>query len=116
MNENRTLANRLDEENLLVPSARPLSGAGATGERPGTSLLTIIWRRRWVFLGCILLSLAGGIVYLSRCTPLYSSSAQIYAQQGAPKLLADLLTTSAGSMNYLFTQCDLIRSTAVPST
>ena len=77
LENNRALVNRLDEENLLVPSARV---APAAGERPNPSILTIIWRRRWVFFGCILLAVAAAVVYLAKSTPIYSSSSQILAR------------------------------------
>src|SRR5437762_1073031 len=120
MLENRALANRVEEDGLLVPAAAraPLalnSGAGGSGDRPSTSILTIIWRRRWVFLSCVIVSLAAAVIYLAKSTPIYSASSQIYIQQSAPKLITDVLSAGASSMNYFYTQCDVIRSTAVLS-
>ena len=115
LENNRALATRLEEESLLVPAAARFAPA-AQAERQNPSILTIIWRRRWVFFGCVLLALAAAVVYLTKATPIYSSSSQIYVQQNGPKMLSEMLSTGPNPMNYLFTQCDLIKSTAIISS
>jgi capsular exopolysaccharide synthesis family protein len=115
LENNRALAPRYgdDDNNLLVPATRMMPAPISSAERTNPSILTIIWRRRWVFFGCIVLAMAAAVVYLAKATPLYSSSSQIYVQQSAPKALADVLATGPNPMNYLYTQCDLIKSTAI---
>src|SRR5205809_1478901 len=120
MLENRSLANRVEDEGLLVSAAGaaarvPLALGAAGGDRPSTSILTIIWRRRWVFFGCVVLALGAAVAYLAKSTPIYSASSQIYVQQSAPKLITEVLNSGVNSMNYFYTQCDVIRSTAVLS-
>src|SRR5690349_13017895 len=108
MLENRALAGRFEDENQLVPAAR-----GLNTERPTPSLLTIIWRRRWIFLACLVLALAGAVVYQLKTPPAYSASSQIYVQQSTPKILSEVLAMGANTGNYLFTQCDLIKSPVI---
>lgn len=112
MFDNRVLANRMDEEGIVVPPAR---ASFAAAEKPSTSILTIIWRRRWVFFGCILVALTAAGVYLSKATRIYASSSQIYVQQGTSKILTEMLSSGPNPMNYFYTQCDMIKSTAILS-
>jgi capsular exopolysaccharide synthesis family protein len=98
----------------MAPAVRALTTVGSS-EPQASGILTIIWRRRWLFVSAVVLAAVGAGLYLSQATPMYRASAQIYAQQGTPKILAEALALGSGSMNYLYTQCDLIRSTAVVS-
>lgn len=41
------------------------------------SLLNILWRRRWIFVGCLLLSLIAGVIYGMVVTPLYRATATV---------------------------------------
>src|SRR5262249_45805493 len=116
MLESRALVHRVEEEGLAVPARTSIVAAPATqsgGGTPSTSILTIIWRRRWVFFGLVLLALGAAGVYLTKATPIYSATSQIYVQQSAPKLITEVLSSGANSMNYFYTQCDVIKSTAV---
>lgn len=109
MLENRALSNRLDEDSLLVPAARSI----AAPEPTPPSFVAIVWRRRWVFLACVVLAMAGAIAYQVKTPAVYSASSQIYVQQSTPKVLSDALVMGATSSNYLYTQCDLIKSPAI---
>src|SRR5881394_2192261 len=118
MLENRTLATRVDspDENGILMPAAAAAMAGRAPERSAPSILTIIWRRRWVFFGCILIALACAAGYLYKAVSIYSSSSQIVVQQSAPKMISDVLNSGQAAANYLFTQCDIIRSTAIITT
>ncbi len=113
MLEHRSITTRLQEQDLAVPA--PRTSMLSIAEKPATSILTIVWRRRWSFFGCIAFALVAAMIYLARATPTYSASSQIYVQQAAPKLLSEVLSSGPNPMNYFYTQCDLIQSTAIVS-
>ena len=113
---------RLSPSRLPVP-ARPsreidaYAGTGGAGgvEPPTVNVLAAVWRRRGWVLACVVLALAAGAVYLARAVQFYSSTSVIYVQQAAPKFVSDEISSSMGSAGYLFTQCQLITSTAILS-
>ena len=94
------------EERVDIPTARP----GATGRSAG--ILQILWRRKWILICCAIVAVGAGIVYLSQATKIYSAATQIYVQQQTHSILGDP-TAAINAMNYLQTQCDVIRSTTV---
>ena len=73
MSDNRSMISRSDEEaGVAIPAARGayavggalaqgLTTQGRGGDRPHSNLLTVVWRRRWVVVGCLVLALAGAI-------------------------------------------------------
>ncbi|HWP39621.1 MAG TPA: polysaccharide biosynthesis tyrosine autokinase, partial [Tepidisphaeraceae bacterium] len=83
-------------------------------ETPRRSPLTVMWQRRWIILCCILLALLGAIVYLlpAVTTPIYAGYAKLVVEQNTPRIIASDPTAAmlAGSQNYLWTQCELMRS------
>jgi capsular exopolysaccharide synthesis family protein len=96
------------EDRVDIPSARP--GAGATGRSAG--ILQILWRRKWILVCCAIVAVGAGIVYLSQATKIYAAGTQIYIQQQSHSILGDP-SGGINAMNYLQTQCDVIRSTTV---
>ncbi len=107
----------------MVPHGRsvniPRPNAGTSAQQDGLNLnhiAAVLWRRRFVFAGTIVIALVSGIVYLVNVTPLYNSSSKIYVQQNTPRIVSDGMNFQMNDLNYLTTQCDLIRSTAILST
>ena len=90
-------------------------GAGYVEEagRGTPNLLAVVWRQRWIVLLCCLLALSGGVAYLTQATPIYASSSIVYVQQSTPKIMSDVMSTGQRTIGYLFTQCQVIESTAI---
>lgn len=103
--------------NRVLAARRPrdvdVYGGSAETERPQPNIFAVIWRRRWIVLACVLLSIIGGVVYYLKATPIYASTATIYVQDNALKMVNDPMGTGGRSQAYLFTQCQVITSTAI---
>jgi succinoglycan biosynthesis transport protein ExoP len=97
----------MPEERVDIPSSRPEARASSP------NLLLTLWRRRWIVLSCIVVAVGAAIFYLSQATKIYSSSSQIYIQQSMPRIMGEQMSGGMNLLNYLQTQCDVIRSTAV---
>jgi capsular exopolysaccharide synthesis family protein len=88
----------------------------APPEPPRRNPLLIAWQRRWIIVSCILLALAVGVLYLYTATPLYMGIAKVHVQQNVPRLVPNDPSSGgvmAGGQDYLWTQCDLIQSSAI---
>ncbi len=81
-------------------------------DRRETSLLALAWRSRWLLLLTMIAGGGAAWALLERVTPLYTSESRIYVERNLPGLFDDQ-TQAAYSINYLYTQAELIRSTAV---
>ncbi len=89
---------------------------GGLWEGLSESLLEILWRRRWTILLTVLAALGAAVVRLERTTPLYTSTSRIYVEQTGPKVFdRDEQGVMTRSLNYLFTQAELLRSSTVLS-
>jgi capsular exopolysaccharide synthesis family protein len=86
-------------------------GDSARLERPLVSALMVIWRGRWIVLICTLLGLAYGIYKVATYVPVYRSSSTIYLKP-PPLVLGPGFTNPNDSAGYLYTQCEIIHSTA----
>lgn len=71
--------------------------------------LMIALHPRWVILLCTLLFLIAGFLYLSTATPIFTSSARLYAEQSGPKIISEYKGVMTASKNYLFTQSELTK-------
>src|SRR5580658_4766958 len=106
------------ETSLALATQRPSkivvsSNHGGDPGRTSVGILTIVWRQRWLIATCLIASIIGSFFYLEHATPIYSSSAVVYIQQSVPKAINDQLSeedTVPGG--YLYTQCQVITSTA----
>lgn len=98
------------EDRVDIPTARGPAAAAARS----ASILQVLWRRKWILVCCAIVAIGAGIVYLSQATKIYSAATQIYIQQqgGSSRLFSDQ-SGGLNFINYLQTQCDVIRSTAV---
>ena len=76
---------------------------------------SILWRRRWVVITCIVVALIGGFIYQIRTPPVYASSSVVYVQDSAKNMVDDPSGTESRSTTYLFTQCQIITSSEVLS-
>jgi len=98
------------------PESRLSNGASGRDEAIASSLnlAVVFWRRRWIILICVLLSLAVAFVQLRRSVPMYQSSSLLYVHQYTPRIMGNESESSVAA--NLFTQCELIKSTANIST
>ena len=99
----------------LVPRSVPSAAIEPFSESvtPRRSVLEMLWRRRWVVLLAVLSSAAAGLLYLSHATPIYSSSSRLLVEQTGPKIIETGEGLVARSRNYLYTQCELLKSTPI---
>jgi len=81
----------------------------------GESLFQIAWRNRWLILGCVLLTIAAGFVYVQKATPIYESTSQVFVEQSGPKIFGEAQGVLTQSKNYLYTQATLLTSTPIIS-
>ena len=88
----------------MVPSAGMMS----------ESLALILWRSRWIVLATTLTALTAVSIYVTKATPIYTSTSRIYVEQSGPKIFTE---TEEGVMtqskNYLYTQAELLTSTPI---
>lgn len=97
------------EDRVDIPSRAP--GSPSAGR--SSSIFQVLWRRKWLLICSAIVALGAGIVYLTQATPIYSATTEIYIQQSGPRIFSDAGGAALNYMNFLQTQCDVIRSTAV---
>jgi polysaccharide biosynthesis transport protein len=83
---------------------------------PSDTITSMIWRRRWTVLLAVALALGAVAAFLHKAVPMYTSTSRIYVEQTGPRIMAE---TEQGvmtqSINYLFTQAELLKSTDILS-
>lgn len=77
------------------------------------SLSQLVWRNWWIVLLVLFVALLSGVIYLLGKKPIYTSTSRVYVEQSVPKLLKEAEGTIAPSMNYLYTQAELLKSTPI---
>lgn len=82
---------------------------------PRRGILQVVWHRRWIVLLCLLACSAGALVYLSKATPIYTSTSRLLVEQRGPRIIHADEGFMTQSNNYLYTQCELLRSTPILS-
>jgi succinoglycan biosynthesis transport protein ExoP len=87
------------------------SAAGLMSE----NLIHVIWRSRWIVLLTTVFCLILAVVYITKATPIYTSTSRIYVEQSGPKILIEEEGVMTQSNNYLYTQAELLKSTPILS-
>ena len=78
------------------------------------SLVLILWRSRWIVLLTTVAVLAAALIYVTKVTPVYTSTSRIYVEQSGPKIFAETQDgVMTQSKNYLYTQAELLKSTPI---
>jgi len=78
------------------------------------SLVPVLWRHRWIVMGCVMAVLTVAFLYLERVTPLYTSTARVYVEQTGPRIIHEMQPgVMTASINYLYTQAELMKATPV---
>jgi capsular exopolysaccharide synthesis family protein len=106
MNHNNNPVNAVEKgsSNLLVRQGEML---------PQENLVHVIMRHRGIILLAVALFLSAAFFYLLKATPIYTSSSRLYVEQMGPKIISEYEGVMTRSMNYLYTQGELIRSTPI---
>ena len=103
-----------NENNNTVGETNSYAEMPRAGGIMPESLIEIVWRSRWIVLAATVIALGAAFVYLSKATPIYTSTSRIYVEQTGPKIIGE---TAAGVMtqsnNYLYTQAELLKSTPI---
>jgi len=102
--------NRMTEQDKSYIEVPPAVGAMSE------SLVKIIWRSRWIVLFATVAALGGAFAYLSKATPIYTSTSKIYVEQSGPRILEEAEGVMTQSKNYLYTQAGLLKSTPILSS
>lgn len=79
------------------------------------SALQMIWRRRWTILVVTALFLGAAFLYLLTATPVYTSTSRLYVEQNGPRIMNEYEGIMTKSMNYLYTQGELMKSSPIIS-
>jgi len=78
------------------------------------SLIRIIWRSPWIVLLTTIVALVAAFIYIAKATPIYTSTSRIYVEQSGPKIITEMEEgVMTQSINYLYTQAELLRSTPI---
>lgn len=96
-------------DEVLAPPAPAPSQRSSSGEHQ-TNLFKVLWRRKWIVLTVMAISLAGAQFYISRVTPQYTSRTRLYVQQTGPRVLNDQQAFISKRESYLYIQSELIRA------
>jgi capsular exopolysaccharide synthesis family protein len=92
------------------PQHRPVQLPPEPAEQ---GILTTIVRHAWIVILVMVVCMGGALVYLQTATKYYTSTCQVYLEQTpGVRIMTDQLDPTPGG-NYLFTQCDVLMSTAL---
>ena len=79
----------------------------------GESLLRIIWHRRLIVLLVSITAIGIAFIYLFQARPIYISGSRLYVEQKGPKIITEDEGFMMRSYNYVYTQCELLKSTPI---
>jgi succinoglycan biosynthesis transport protein ExoP len=78
------------------------------------SLALILWRSRWIVLATTVVALTTALIYVTKATPIYTSTSRVYVEQSGPKIFTEREEgVMTQSKNYLYTQAELLASTPI---
>ena len=110
------MTNRLQDDRACT-CRQTLSVPGSPADSLlSENLLAVMWRQGWIILGTTLVAVIVAFVYLSKATPIYTSTSRIYVEQAGPRIIRDLEEgVMTRSKNYLYTQAELLKATSILS-
>ncbi|CAN5369080.1 hypothetical protein BH09PLA1_BH09PLA1_35790 [soil metagenome] len=111
MLERNDMILRDDRNAALSAYQAPRAVAPPPIEQSEPSLLGSIFRHAWILILTLALSLGAACVYLNRTTPLFTSTSRIYIEQTRTAVSPELASSERGG--YLYTQCEMIKSTPI---
>lgn len=99
-----------DALQAVQPHALSVSGAAA----PDAGLFHVIWRRRWIVLFAMVLAISAALVHIHQAIPIYDSTSRLVVEKSGPQIMNNSGEMSMmGGINYLLTQCELLRSAPI---
>src|SRR5688572_25824217 len=84
---------------LASVSPSPARGNGNGSDLQQRNVWQILWRGRWFILLSIVAAIGGGLFYLSKQTPIYSSSSRVLVEQDV-KIISNDITGQSRAGNY----------------
>ena len=111
MLERNDMILRDDRNAALAAYQAPRHLAPPPLEDTEPSLIGSILRHAWILILTLAVSLGAACVYLNRTQPLYTSTSRIYIEQTRTAVSPELASAERGG--YLYTQCEMIRSTPI---
>ncbi len=102
------------DHNMLAPVPRAVDDDFASQALAADSLLTTLRRHFKLASGAFLICLVCGLAYLLLAPRIYTGRARLYVQSSAPRIMGDNVV-QAGSLNYLYTQREIISSAPILS-
>ena len=107
------MLNENENQNVIQENGSNLRMPPTAGFMP-EGLPQIIWRSRWIVLLTTVVALAVGFLYITKATPIYTSTSRIYVEQSGPRIITEMEEgVMTQSKNYLYTQAELLRSTPI---
>ena len=100
-------------ENNISEHGSSIVAAPQDSELSIEGLLQIALRQRWVILGTTILVLVVAFVYILKATPIFTSKSRVYVEQSGPKIINEYEGVMTQSMNYLYTQAELLKSAPI---
>ena len=100
----------LDGRRGTTPFAHPAMATRAAAPS-SDSLLTVMWRSRWMMLLCLVLALVAGFVYIQTVTPIFTSTSKLYLDYGSIQISQPYEPGRPPRTDkYLYTQAELLKS------
>lgn len=84
--------------------------AGVADRPVNAPIWSVLWRRRWVVVACLVVTMASAGAYLRKATPYYASNSRVYIQQYGVQILSDSAGGSPRNSSFLYTQAEVIKS------
>lgn len=91
------------------------SRLGPQDDGGSSTVVEVLWRRRSTLAATIALFVLASVAYLLVSPKIYSSTAQVYVEQGGQSVLGERSDAAARSENFLYTQAEVVKSSAVLS-
>src|SRR3954447_11674989 len=95
------------------PAAAPAIPATVDEGPAATSLLHVVWYRRRTLAATVVACVAVACAHLLVSTPIFSSTAQVYVGQNAPKAYTENTGNAALSETYLNSEAGVLQSGTV---
>ncbi|HUU70696.1 MAG TPA: polysaccharide biosynthesis tyrosine autokinase [Planctomycetota bacterium] len=81
---------------------------------PQGELLMLMWRYKWLIASVMTISAIVAFIYLKKAMPSYTATSRLYVQSEGPRIVPEFQgLVQERTINFLYTQCEFLRSTAI---